>query len=165
MSIRIRRWSLVGAAVAAAAVVSVSALATAADSTTDNVLAPFGVEDGAYPGADQILQEKGVTLTAGDGQISLVSCGSAHQIEVYSRLGLRDPRDRFCFTAPTSTGWLTMSIPEVFAVQTTPERAVAARVSADGNTTTLQVAKDQLVPVGEGSRNSNAVMLELRVTG
>ncbi|GAA3043075.1 hypothetical protein GCM10020229_62910 [Kitasatospora albolonga] len=165
MSIRMRRWALAGAAVAVAAVLGAPALATAADNATDNALAPFGVEDGAYPGADQILQEKGITLTAGDGQINLVSCTQGHQIELYSKAGARDPRDRYCFSAPASAGWLTMSIPEVYTMSTTAERALTATVSIDGNTATLQLPKNGAANVGEHSVSNHGVVLELRITG
>ncbi|MFB7669198.1 hypothetical protein ACFC1R_35680 [Kitasatospora sp. NPDC056138] len=163
MSFRIRRWALAGAAVAAATALGAATLATA-DTPTDNAGAPFTVEDGAYPGAADILRDKGITLTGGDGRISLTDCASAHQIEVYTRTLHTDFRDRFCFSAPGGSGYLALSIPEVYAVQTTPDRALTASVTADGQTQTVDVPKGNLIGVGEGTKSGSAVLLELRIT-
>lgn len=168
MAFRKGRWVLAAAAVvaSAAAVFGTSAVATAdtAPPAPDNAAAPFAVEDWAYPGADEVLQSKGITLTKGDGRINLVECTAGHQIEVYTRETHADGRDRFCFAAAESTGFLTMSIPDVYAVQTTNDRALNASVTADGETKTVAVPKGWLVGVGEGSKGGAAVLLELRVT-
>ncbi|NEE18551.1 hypothetical protein G3M58_70285 [Streptomyces sp. SID7499] len=81
---------------------------------------------------------------------------------MWSRQG--DEGSRFCFRATASSGFLTLEIPQVFAVQTA-DRPVSADLSSAGKTKTVDVAKDTLQGVGEGVEGADTVLVELRVTG
>lgn len=73
----------------------------------------FAVEDHAYPDADRILAEQGITLKRGDGHILLADCASGTGLmEVWSR-----DKQRVCFRTTGSGGWLTLEIPSVYLVK------------------------------------------------
>ncbi|MDN3297885.1 hypothetical protein QWM81_28370 [Streptomyces ficellus] len=174
MASRVRRLLVAGIAAAATAVVGASTLAVAnaapraagvtagAQAADDGTLPPVAVEDFSYPGAAKILQEKGIKLFKGDGHILLADCdGSASQIQVWTR---RSEDGKICFQANAHSGYLTLEVPEVFALQTA-DRAISADLTAEGKTETVAVPKDKLVPVGEGTSGAPTVLVEIRVTG
>ncbi|WP_329558165.1 hypothetical protein OG711_01985 [Streptomyces uncialis] len=76
---------------------------------------PYAVEDFAYPGAARILQEQGIVLKGGDGNITLVTCGSAPGLLEVWALGGR--QDRFCFRFTGNQGYLSREIPSVYGVK------------------------------------------------
>ncbi|MFI9585831.1 hypothetical protein ACIHCQ_29180 [Streptomyces sp. NPDC052236] len=124
---------------------------------------PAAIEDFNYPGAAKILQERGLKVFRGDGRILVAHCdGTANQIQIWSRVG--DEGSQFCFQATGTSGYLTVEIPEVFALQTT-DRPISAELTAGGKTQTVSVAKDTLKDVGEGSVGAPTMLVELRVTG
>ncbi|MCX4504935.1 MULTISPECIES: hypothetical protein [Streptomyces] len=173
MAFRLRRIlipSLAGAAIAALGFSTLAvANAVSPDEKAQQGVAaaadapPYAIEDFAYPGADKIEQTRGLKLFKGDGHIILATCDeSPDQIRIWSRQG--DEGSRFCFRATASSGFLTLEIPQVFAVQTA-DRPVSADLSSAGKTKTVDVAKDTLQGVGEGVEGADTVLVELRVTG
>ncbi|MFK3731917.1 hypothetical protein ACI2LJ_16805 [Streptomyces sp. NPDC088090] len=142
-----------------AAVASVEAVTTA-ESTTDM---PALVEDFNYPDAARILQETKLKLLRGDGHIVVATCdASANQITIWSRTS--DAEDQYCFRATAATGFLTLEVPEVFALQTT-DHPISADLTAAGQAQTVDVPKDKMVGVGEGLGDAPTTLVELRITG
>lgn len=157
--------------ITAAAIVGTSAFAvahtgsgtgTAAD--TENVAAdvpPYAVEDFDYPGAERILAEQGIALKRGDGRITLAACDdTADQLKVLTRVG----DGEFCFRATSGTGYLTLELADVFAIQT-ESHPVRAELTAEGVSKTVDVPKNDFKAVGEGAGEPATVLLELRITG
>lgn len=126
---------------------------------------PHTVEDFAYPGADQILAERGITLLAGDGSITLADCGPPGLIEIQS-----SAQGRICFRAVDgrwgrfpSDGYLTMQIPDVYLIKG-DDHTADATLTADNQTTVYPLERNAWTPVGEGAdpENPPAVLLEIR---
>ncbi|MGA5422390.1 hypothetical protein [Streptomyces lavendulocolor] len=135
--------------------------ATAADSSTTLRSA---VEDFTYPGATQIEQERGIKLKRGDGRLLLVSCAGTWDIMVESR---RDAQGGYCFDAQGSSGYLSLELPDAFGIWT-EANSVQAKLTADGETTTVAVPAHSVKPIGETDQSSGgkrSVLVELRVTG
>ncbi|MGR3870673.1 hypothetical protein ACUXZZ_19005 [Streptomyces graminifolii] len=128
---------------------------------------PALVEDYSYPGADRILAEKGIELKKGDGRILLADCDqAAQQIRVYT---VGDPSanraDVYCFRAIGETGRLTLELSRVFAVETA-DHSVRADLTANGETTSVLVDKNDWASVGEGTvGGARSVLVELGLTG
>ncbi|MEV8312472.1 hypothetical protein AB0P36_35675 [Streptomyces flavidovirens] len=169
MAFRIRTFFISGAITALAAAIGVP-LASAADdpaTLTNGGAPPSMVEDFTYPGAANILATKGIELKKGDGRILLTECDqAADQIRV---LTVKDPvagRDEtYCFRATAKTGYLTLSLPRVFALEAT-NHPISADLTANGATTTVNVDKGGFESVGEGTvGGARSVLVEIRVTG
>ncbi|MFF4751133.1 hypothetical protein ACWD5R_23815 [Streptomyces sp. NPDC002514] len=128
---------------------------------------PYAVEDYNYPGADRILQTEGIQLKRGDGHVLLVDCDSTtDQIKVYT---VKDDtvgrKGNYCFRATASTGFLTLELPRVFALET-GAHPISADLTANGETTTVTVAEGGFESVGEGTvGGARSVLVEIRVTG
>ncbi|MFF7053321.1 hypothetical protein ACFY94_33705 [Streptomyces griseorubiginosus] len=128
---------------------------------------PAAVEDYDYPGAGKILTEKGIKLKKGDGRILLADCDpSTPQIRV---LTVGDPAanraDTYCFTALGATGHLTLELPRVFGLETA-DHPISADLTSGGQSTSVDVGKNDWKSVGEGTTNgTRSVLVELRVTG
>lgn len=171
MKLRMPGILLAGLAAAAVAVVGAWAPTTAsaaqngakpaAQAGSDGTTPPSAVEDFTYPLADRILKEKGIVLRKGDGHILLTECSEPNQIQVWTR---QNAEGKFCFRVIGRTGNLTLEVNEVFAVQT-EDRAVRASLTSDGKSTTVDIPKDELKPVGEGTTGKPTVLVELKVTG
>ncbi|MGA5422317.1 hypothetical protein [Streptomyces lavendulocolor] len=174
MTFRLRGMLLAVVIGAATALTGATALAVASSAAPQTRVAdegsgsgadvlPHAVEDFGYPGADRILAEKGLVLRKGDGGIMLTECTSESQIQVWTR---QNDEGRYCFQVTGKTGYLALEVKGVHAVQT-EQRAVRASLTASGTTTTVDVAKDEYKPVGEGVIKNPvpAVLVELRVTG
>lgn len=177
MTPRIRRRLLAGLIGALASIAGVSTLAFAATSSLSTSVSstaedapPLAVEDYTYPGAAQILTAEGILLKKGDGRILLTECDfSADQIRVST---VKDPsvgrKDSYCFKAIATTGYLTLELPRVFALEAAADHSISADLTADGETTTVDVPKGDFVTVGEGnlpSGSKRSVLVEIRVTG
>ncbi|MET7414202.1 MULTISPECIES: hypothetical protein [Streptomyces] len=155
--------------IGAAALIFAVPLSSAAGPTpaADDELPPSAVEDFAYPGADRILETRGIELKRGDGRIVLTDCDlNAPQIRVMT---VADPaagrEGTYCFRATAATGFLTLSLPRVFALEAA-DRPISADLTADGETTTVDVPKGGFESVGEGTPGgARSVLVELRVTG
>lgn len=166
-----RKWlvaATVGTAVAVGGASTFAvASAAAAEGTTAQAAAegdipPVAVEEFNYPDADKILAEKGIKLLKGDGHLLLADCDSSvNQIQVWTR---QTADGMYCFRATGSSGYLTLEIPDVFAIQTS-DRPVSADLTAEGKTQTVDVPKDDFKGVGEGVGGAPTVLVELRVTG
>lgn len=167
-----RQWLVAAAAGTAVAVAGVSIFAVtsaaAAEGTTGQVAAadgdipPVAVEEFNYPDADKILAEKGIKLLKGDGHLLLADCdSSANQIQVWTR---QTAEGMYCFRATGASGYLTLEVADVFAIQTS-DRPVSADLTAEGKTETVDVPKDNFKGVGEGVGGAPTVLVELRVTG
>ncbi|GGR01960.1 ricin-type beta-trefoil lectin domain protein [Kitasatospora griseola] len=156
------------AALAATVLTGLASTAPALADTPAGTSAPSAVEDGAYPGAAQILADKGITLTRGDGGITLANCTqpSGYQIKVFARTAIEDDEDTICFAAPGASGYLAFTIPDAYRI-TTYNRSVRASLSTDQKPTeTTDVPANGTKGIGETlDPSTHAVLLELRVTG
>ncbi|QRX96840.1 hypothetical protein JNO44_10040 [Streptomyces noursei] len=122
---------------------------------------PSAVEDFTYPGAAKILEERKITLKRGDGRIMLADCDSAYDVMVESRTG----KNYFCFTISGKQGYLTMELPDAYAMWT-KDHPVKATITADGATTVVNAPKNQYTSMGEtGNAGKRSVLVELRTTG
>ncbi|MGI5196197.1 hypothetical protein ACQEVY_21505 [Streptomyces sp. CA-288835] len=158
------RKLLLSGIMATAVIAGASTLAVADPGTGSKAAGdiPFAVEDFNYPGADKIQAEQGITLIRGDGHITLAACDdTADQLKVLTRAGAAG---EFCFTATSTTGYLTLELADVYAIQT-ESHPVRAELSAEGKTQTVNVAKNAFQGVGEGIGEPATVLLELRITG
>ncbi|WP_308013410.1 hypothetical protein [Streptomyces beigongshangae] len=169
MAFRTRSLIFSGAAAILAAVIGIP-LAVADESAAPKAAAdvpPVAVEDYHYPGAADILATEGIKLNRGDGRILLEECGATpDQISVFT---VRDDsvgrKDTYCFRATASTGYLTLELPRVFALQT-GEHPISADLTANGETKTVTVAEGGFQSVGEGNvGGARSVLVEIRVTG
>ncbi|MEU2111930.1 hypothetical protein ACIOWI_01700 [Streptomyces sp. NPDC087659] len=170
---RVRRRliaGLIGTFTALAGVTTLAFASTPASPATAGTAGdtpPFAVEDFTYPNAAKILADKGILLKKGDGHIVLAECGqSANQIQVMT---VKDPaagRDEmYCFQANSTSGYLTLELPRVFAIGT-GDHPVKADLTANGQTTTVTIPEDGFESVGEGTVGGpQSVLVELRVTG
>ncbi|GGY06613.1 hypothetical protein [Streptomyces hiroshimensis] len=164
-----RRIIATGAAAAACA----AALLAAADFSSDSDSASPGpvtvadgrpgyvVEDFAYPGADKIKAEKGITLKRGDGHITLAGCSSATGLmEVWSRKS-----EKICFRTTGTSGYLAVEIPSVFAVKGAADHAAGVSLTAaDSTHQEIEVGKGNWTSVGESAdpQSRDFVLLEIR---
>ncbi|MEV8389346.1 MULTISPECIES: hypothetical protein [unclassified Streptomyces] len=145
-------------------------LASASDSSAQRAgeeAPPFAIEDYSYPGAETIEATKGIRLKKGDGRILLADCDqTAPQIRVMTVKDDNVGRDEiYCFRATAKTGYLTLELPRVFALETA-DHPISANLTADGKTQTVNVGKDDFLSVGEGTvGGAQSVLVELRVTG
>lgn len=158
MKHRIPRWLAISAAAAAATLgASVFAMADTPP-PVDNSAAPYAVEDFTYP---SIATPQGIKLHRGDGHVTLADCASATQIQVWTRAST-NADGKFCFAVTGATGYLSLELPEVYAVQTT-DRVVRASLTADGATQVLEVPKGDFKGVGEGTNSTPTTNVELHI--
>ncbi|MFE7121207.1 hypothetical protein ACFU99_37840 [Streptomyces sp. NPDC057654] len=122
---------------------------------------PSAVEDFSYPDAARILQEQGIALKRGDGHIMLTGCDSKYDVKVESRKG----ENFFCFTISSAQGYLTMELPDAYAMWT-KDHPVKATLTADGKTTVVNAPKNEYTNMGEtGNSGKRSVLVELRAAG
>ncbi|MFC5922792.1 hypothetical protein [Micromonospora vulcania] len=128
-------------------------------------------EDYSYPGAAQVLAQKGIKLIKGDGHITLVDCGSNPNrppddlILVQSNDLTLPGGINFCFRAKGSSGLLTMEIPKVYFVRSDDTRTIAAKVEVADDPAVVEVEEvkpKEWQPVGVGQERGDATLLELR---
>jgi hypothetical protein len=113
-----------------------------------------------YPFADNIFAARKIRLIKGDGNITLVECGSsANLIEVHSYKA----DDKFCFRVRGSEGYLTMELADVYGIKG-DSHTVAAKVSIDDKEKSVDVPKGQWTGVGVGANENAATLLEIRAT-
>ncbi|MFE3329318.1 hypothetical protein [Streptomyces sp. NPDC059176] len=169
MAFRTRSLLISGAVGTLAAVIGIP-LATADDSPAPPAAGdtpPVIVEKYDYPGADDVLATQGIKLKKGDGRIVLAECDTTPgQIKVHT---VRDDavgrKGNYCFRATAKTGYLTLELPRVFALETA-DHPISADLTANGATTTVDVAKGGFESVGEGTvGGARSVLVEIRVTG
>ncbi|MEJ8636358.1 hypothetical protein [Streptomyces sp. MS2.AVA.5] len=169
MAFRTRSLLVSGAVGTLVAIVGMS-FAVADESATKGSAAatpPVAVEDYAYPGAADILATQGIKLKKGDGRILLVECDTTPgEIKVHTvKDDAAGRKGNYCFRATAKTGYLTLELPRVFALETA-EHPISADLTANGDTTTVDVPKDGFESVGEGTvGGAQSVLVEIRVTG
>lgn len=151
---------------ASASTVAISQLPSAAEDAPPSI-----VEDYSYPGAAQVLAQKGIKLIKGDGHITMVDCGSNPKnppvdlILVQSNDLTLPGGVNFCFKATGSAGWLSMEIPKVYFVRGNSTNTIAAKVEVKDDPTVVEVEKvepGEWQPVGPGQARGEATVLELR---
>ncbi|MER8105876.1 hypothetical protein [Kitasatospora sp. NPDC094016] len=162
---RILRWPTAVVAAATAAAFG-SALATAGTPSpppqaAETPIAPPAVENFGYPGASGISKVK---LLRGDGSVMLTDCAAKpSQIQLWTRApGNTD--NKLCLTATSPTGFLTLQLPDVFAVQTS-DRSLRVDLTAADTSQSLDVPKNGFKGLGEGLSQATTTMVQLRVTG
>ena len=169
MAFRTRALFISGAIGALAALIGVP-LAFASENATSAAseeAPPSAVEDFLYPGAADILATKGIELKKGDGNILLADCDlAADQIRVMT---VKDDTvgraGTYCFQTTGTTGYITLSLPRVFALEAA-DHPISADLTANGETTTVDVAQHGFESVGEGTiGGARSVLVEIRVTG
>lgn len=145
---------------------SVAAVSTGPDETP----LPSAVETFEYPNAAKILKEQGIALRKGDGHILLADCRVSKDIQVMTSMDHPGQTERglYCFkvTGTGKTGYLSLEIPKVYNIMT-GDVAVRASLTAEGQTQTVTVPKNDGKGVGTGGTPPTAptVLVELRVTG
>lgn len=167
--------AVVGAAIAVvggAVVVAIGAPAAVADTEVQGSL----VEDFAYPGADAILSEHGLSVVFGDGHIQYVPgpddrvC-DADQIRVRGAITGSDTTRNYCFETTGSRGFLVLEIPHTFMVRAGSEDVVATAVVPSEVTgepaveEVFEIPANRQKPILPGADNDvlpQAVLVELR---
>ncbi|MER6692034.1 hypothetical protein [Streptomyces minutiscleroticus] len=128
---------------------------------------PYIVEQFGYPGAADIPATEGVKLKKGDGHVLLADCdATTDQIKIHT---VKDDtvgrKGNYCFRATAPSGYLTLELPRVFALET-GEHPISADLTANGETTTVDIAEGGYRSVGEGTvGGARSVLVEIRVTG
>ncbi|MGW8766522.1 hypothetical protein ACWGN5_28945 [Streptomyces sp. NPDC055815] len=121
----------------------------------------FAVEDHAYPYADKILAEQGITLKRGDGHILLADCASGTGLmEVWSR-----EKQRVCFRATGNGGWLTLEIPSVYGVKAA-DFTTEVDMTVGTEEKSFDVPANSWQPVGETADPEGRphMLVEIRTT-
>lgn len=134
------------------------------------------IEDFAYPGAAEVLANRGIRLHKGDGHLTLADCGvtsdnpPADLILVQTH-DLSLPGDpNFCFRATGTSGFLTVEISQVYVIRGESARSLSAKVEVEpaAGTSDPVVVKSERVdpkewqPMGIGNNEGEATLLELR---
>jgi hypothetical protein len=137
---------------------------------------PSLVEDYSYPGAAQLLTQRGITLHKGDGRITLVDCGAdpnnppADLILVQTNDLTLPGNPNFCFKANGTSGFLTMELSQVYFIRGENSRTVSATLEVQpvddpADPTVVkeaEVTPGEWQPVGVGASEGEAALLELR---
>ncbi|MFD6530598.1 hypothetical protein [Streptomyces sp. NPDC060184] len=167
MKFRARKLFFTGLAVALGVAVGIPLAAADGSPASAADAPPVAVERFDYPDAAGILTSQGIQLKKGDGHVLLETCdGSADQIRVYtvadSTVGRKGD---YCFRATATSGYLTLELPRVFALET-GDHPISADLTASGTTTTVAVDEGGFESVGEGTPSgARSVLVEIRVTG
>jgi V8-like Glu-specific endopeptidase len=125
------------------------------------------VEDYGYPGAAQVLADRGITLLKGDGHIAYVACSGPGLIEVRSTTVPGDHGAdpyHYCFKIDGPVGDLTLNIPNAYQVKG-DDHDVQATVTVKDKTSTVPVDKNGWTGVGVGAGPDPATLLEIKATG
>ncbi|MFD8015924.1 hypothetical protein [Streptomyces sp. NPDC058955] len=143
-----------------------SGAAAPQDSSAMTVVAEEGpgyaIEDYAYPNADKILAERGITLKRGDGHITLADCGSGSDLlEVRSRLH----KNIICFKVTGTTGYLALELPKVYLIKGN-SYATEVDLTVGTEETTVTVEKNTFTPVGETTdpEGRDFTLMEIRTS-
>ncbi|MFI0242934.1 hypothetical protein [Streptomyces sp. NPDC016845] len=126
---------------------------------------PTLVEDFAYPGADKLLQERGITLKRGDGHIILTPITDVNEcVSDTANLMVESHKGKFCFRSNAKSGYLTLELPDSFNIWTGAQ-PVKATLTADGKNTVVNAPANDLTGVGEsGDTGVRSVLVELRIS-
>ncbi|WP_175439314.1 hypothetical protein [Streptomyces vilmorinianum] len=121
----------------------------------------FAIEDYNYPEADRILAEQGIVLKRGDGHILLADCASGTGLlEVWSR-----EKQRVCFRATGTSGWLTLEIPSVYGIKA-PEYATEVDMTVGTEAKSYDVPANSWKAVGESADEQGRphMLVEIRTS-
>ncbi|MBD0695132.1 hypothetical protein BG452_03775 [Streptomyces sp. CBMA123] len=121
------------------------------------------MEDFTYPGPAPFGNVK---LLRGDGHIMLSDCAVNDQISVLSMDLPNESGNRICFRATGGNGYLALEVPNVIRIRT-DNYALSAKITSEGVSQTVDIAKGAAASVGIGSGTGSgkpAVLLELRTT-
>ncbi|WP_053803585.1 hypothetical protein [Streptomyces rimosus] len=163
---------IIGATAAVAGVASLAVAQAAPQPTSDTAraaageLPPFAVEDFSYPGAEKILNEKGLKLIKGDGHILLADCDGNPDFNVMAENKAHNPVN-YCFKVTGKTGYLTLEIQKINSIWENAGHAARATIRTAGKTKTVDLKKNNITPLGQGDLSTGAKeadLLELRVT-
>ncbi|GAA1231160.1 hypothetical protein GCM10009665_21900 [Kitasatospora nipponensis] len=150
-------WPL-AAAVSATVIAGWSATVPATAAEASGTTA---VEDFSYPGAAQILADRGITLKSGDGHIVLADCASgSNLVQLFSRVATPS---EVCFQVTGPTGYLSLEIPQVYNIKG-DDHAIKATLNTAGTVSSVDVPKNTWTPVGEGNTSGATTLLELNAT-
>jgi hypothetical protein len=117
------------------------------------------VEDFNYPGAAQILHDRGIILLTGDGHLLLADC-PANPDNVIA-LQSRD-KGRVCFKQNGLNGSLTMQIPNVYLAKGIAGHTVNVSTTTDaGVTKQTTLDAGNWTPVGEGAGGDATTVLKI----
>ncbi|MFB8106115.1 MULTISPECIES: hypothetical protein [unclassified Streptomyces] len=145
-----RRLIATSAAVAAciAAVVTVAHAGESRNNPSANTateIPPYAVEDFNYPQADKIKEERGIVLKRGDGHITLANCASDDGLlVVHSRT-----HGEICFRVTGKSGYLSLEIPAVYGIRSTPLHKTDVRLTAEGSEQNITLPKNEWKGVGQ----------------
>jgi len=122
---------------------------------------PVAVEDGSYPGADQIFEETGLRLLKGDGHLLWIKCTSSLDDSIsVERLGGK----RICFQALGRGGYLTLELPRVYGIRSSAGYSLTATFITDDETSTISVDPSSRKGIGKGISwdNGEATLVTLK---
>ncbi|MFF8590512.1 hypothetical protein ACF061_03555 [Streptomyces sp. NPDC015220] len=109
----------------------------------------YAVEDFDYPGADRVLQEKGIVLKRGDGHIVLAQCGSENGLmDIWARYR---NGDHICFRVTGDSGYLSLEIPAVYGITGAAGQSADVTMTVDDETTHYNVPAGSMTAVGENA--------------
>jgi hypothetical protein len=159
------RTALVGAA--ACALLATGALALSSPASAEDPNTPGPIEENYdYPNAEAIYAERGIRLKKGDGRILLVDCPANRTglLVVESRIHPK-PAGDFCFQIKGGKGFVTMELPAAYFIVGDGKNLLTAKVTTEGETSTVDVKKDGHTPIGESSdpQGREGALVELRV--
>lgn len=126
----------------------------------------YAVEDFNYPGADQLLEDRGITLKRGDGHITLTGITDVNECRAdASNIAVESWLGTFCFHSNAKSGHLTMELADTFNLWT-GDQAVKATLTAEGKETVVDAPANKLTPVGQsGDTGKRSALVEIRVNG
>ncbi|MDH6440498.1 hypothetical protein M2158_009039 [Streptomyces sp. SAI-144] len=121
----------------------------------------YAVEDFAYPGADKILAEQGITLKRGDGHIVLAECGPTGLLEVWAR----DRGEKVCFRATGNSGYLALEIPSVYAIRGN-DYTTQVDMTVGTEEQSYDISQNAWTPVGESADEEGRefMLVEIRTS-
>ncbi|GAA5152460.1 hypothetical protein [Amycolatopsis dongchuanensis] len=176
------RWLAAAATglAAAAAAISLSVVAGPASAAQPETATAADeqatlVEDFSYPGAAQIKDQYGITLTSGDGHIIFADCRTSQGLgkgllQVYTTESIgADGEGMLCFQITGTTGYLNLLVPAVYeihgdGVSTGQGHKVTAELTTDAGThSSVEVNPSGSTPVGVGAKPGNPPTTLLRL--
>lgn len=121
------------------------------------------VEDGSYPGADEIYAETGIRLLRGDSHVVMAECTpAAAGLVLVQRRGASD----VCFRATSSPGYLALELPLVYLVRGDGTHDLTVTVTVDGVSRQVGGGPSEWISVGEGAEDTSgpATLVMIRVS-
>jgi hypothetical protein len=125
---------------------------------------PSLVENYEHPGAEKILQERGIQLKNGDGGIMFVDCTPNSGLVEIESTAFPAPRNLFCFKLSGDKGYLSMELPQAYVAKSNSYNVVATWRTESGEIRNTQLAKNTFTAIGEGTGAGPGPLLELKST-